>query len=294
MRFAFVPLAVLGLGLCAAPAAGQYRDAHSTSYLFSAEVRDARSLWVNPAGLAVAYEASIMGEIVLDRLIDDGLALAQYTAGFSSGGLAFGFRHDRLSDTLSANTFRLGAARGFTGFAVGLAATIHTNADFDAQREFDLGVRVALARRLELAASIHHIGRPVVIDSTLTTAVTAGFGWTPLDYLRVTADVLTADRTVGAGVVNTWRGGLQLGFGGKVPIGAFGSVTLDDDFEPARASVGFSVGGARRGVLVASERLRDGSVRAETLSLTGLAINPLGRQGRWGQSTSLSGITRQR
>jgi len=294
VRRALHPLGVLGVILVAGPVAGQYRGAHSADYLFGVEVRDARGLWVNPAGIAVVPEASIMGEVVLDRLIDDGLRLAQYTAGFSSGGIAFGFRHDRLSDTLSTNTFRLGGGRATNRFAVGLAVTYHTNADFDARREVDIGIRVSLARRLEFGAAVHHIGQPVVIDSTLTTALTAGVGWTPLTFLRLTGEVLTADRTVGAGVVNTWRGGVQLSFGGKVPIGAFGTFTLDDDFEPARASVGFSVGGTRRGILVASERLGDGNLRAETLSLTGVAINPLDRQQRLGQSTSRSGITRQR
>ena len=294
MRPRLVLLGFLGAGVAASPASGQYRGPHSADYLFGVEVHDARALWVNPAGLAVIPEASIMGEVVMDRLIDGGLALGQYSAGFSSQGLAFGFRHDRLTDTLSMNTFRLGAARALGRIIFGLAATFYTNADFDSKRTLDLGARLALAPKLELGAAVQHIGQPVVIDSTLTTVLTAGLGWTPLNSFRVTAEVLTADRTTGSGVANEWRAGMQLVLGGSVPVGAFGLFALDDDFNPARLSIGVSVGGTRRGILVASERLRDGRLRAESVSLTGVAINPLDVGRRLAQSTSRSGITRQR
>lgn len=263
----------------ALPAHGQYRPPRAADYLFAASVWDARALWVNPAGLAVVPEASITGEIVLDRLIDGDLALGQWGAGFNSRGLAFAFRRDRLTDTLSTTTFRVGAARGVDRIALGAAVTLHTNADLPADYEVDLGVRYLVARRIEVGATIQHLGRPTAIDSLLAITLTAGVAWRPLRGVTVATEVQSADRVQGSGVLNRYRAGLEIILGHAVPVAVFGVGELDHDFDLARFAAGVSVGGVRRGILLATDRIGDGGLRVETLSLAGLAINPLNQDG---------------
>lgn len=263
-----------------APAAAQYRGPHAADYLFVADVRDARALWVNPAGLGVGLDATLVGEVLVDRLRSGELSLGQYGAGFSSHGLAFAFRHDRLDDTLSTNTFRVGAGRSMGTLTIGAGFTFHTNADFSTQRELDLGVRARLGRSLELAAVLRHLFEPLVIDSLLPATVAAGFAWAPLSAVRVLGEIHSADDVAGTGVVNAYRAGVRLSLGRHVPIGALGVFELDDAFEPARLVVGLSVGGDRRGILLAADRLGDGTVRAASIGLVGLAINRLEGRGR--------------
>ena len=67
----------------------------SRDYLFLTNVADARALWVNPAGLSVVPEASLMGEFTVDRTSGD-LRIEQYALGFNSRGVALGYQRNRL------------------------------------------------------------------------------------------------------------------------------------------------------------------------------------------------------
>lgn len=271
---------ILTAAVTAAPAAAQYRGPHSAEYQFVADARDARALWVNPAGLGVAAEAAVMGELLFDRLRTGDLSLGQYGGAFNSRGIAFGFRHDRLDDTLSANTFRVGAARSMGTLTFGAGFTFYTNADFDTQRELDLGVRARVGRTLELGAVVRHLFQPVVIDSQLPATVVAGLAWTPAPPVRFQAEARAADQVAGSGVLNAYRAGLHVVLGRQLPIGVIGVLELDDDLEPARLTVGVSVGRSRRGILVGADRLGDGAVRAASVGLVGVAVNRLEGGGR--------------
>src|SRR5882762_3238674 len=65
----------------------------ATAYLFPTDVRDARAIWVNPAGLGVQREASTYLEVAVG---DPGAKgrLQQATAGYNSPGLLFGYHQD--------------------------------------------------------------------------------------------------------------------------------------------------------------------------------------------------------
>ena len=58
-------------------AVGQTFAPRSLDYLFAATANDARAIWVNPAGLAIVSEASIMAELVVHRSPDADLRLSQ-------------------------------------------------------------------------------------------------------------------------------------------------------------------------------------------------------------------------
>ena len=77
-----------------ANAFAQTLPARSGDYLFVTNAVDARALWVNPAGLGVVPEASIMGEFSLTPGGGD-VRLAQYTVGLNSRGFSIGYRRNR-------------------------------------------------------------------------------------------------------------------------------------------------------------------------------------------------------
>ena len=70
-------------------------SARSQDYLFLTNVADVRALWVNPAGLALVPEASILGELTFERLGGD-LRVDQYAVGFNSRGISIGYQRSRL------------------------------------------------------------------------------------------------------------------------------------------------------------------------------------------------------
>ena len=57
------------LSLVATPAHGQYRAPRSMDYLLRATAWGARALWVDPGGLGTVHEASLMAEVVLERVV---------------------------------------------------------------------------------------------------------------------------------------------------------------------------------------------------------------------------------
>src|SRR3970282_919601 len=63
----------------------------ATTYLHPTDVRDARALWVNPAGLGVLRDASVYAEIAAQ---DPGARgrLRQLSAGFNARGLGFAYQ----------------------------------------------------------------------------------------------------------------------------------------------------------------------------------------------------------
>jgi len=71
-------LLILGGALCLMLELGfaQSFAPRSADYMFAATASDARAIWVNPAGLAVVPEASLFGEFVLQRPIDQDTRLS--------------------------------------------------------------------------------------------------------------------------------------------------------------------------------------------------------------------------
>ena len=107
------------LALAPSALAAQAGTPLSAAYAFVASVDDTRALWVNPGGLAAVPEYSLAGGFVLDRFATGSFRLAQWSLGFNSRGLAFGYQRDRLPDdpfTPSADPRSTSAYR--FGFAV--------------------------------------------------------------------------------------------------------------------------------------------------------------------------------
>src|SRR5216110_2091098 len=103
----------------------------ATGYLFPTDVHDARAIWVNPAGLGVAREASVYAELGVS---DPGARgrLRQINAGFNSRGLSLGYQRDILDNGVRGTTLRLGLAGGAQGLAAGFDVSRYTGSGANA------------------------------------------------------------------------------------------------------------------------------------------------------------------
>lgn len=266
------PLLLLAITTWAGSAAAQYRGPRSADHLFPAAVWGARALWVNPAGLGIVNEASLMLEAMVERDPDASYPLAQYTIGFNSRGFAFAFRHDgfHIPDgdsliSLGGNTWRLGFGRGLGRLAIGAAVSLYSGAD--RKQHVDLGLRYMLARGLDLAIGVEHLGQPEVRDSSLRFTGAAGLSWTTLNgIVGLDAELRAQNREIGSGYLMGYRGGLRIHTPGTVPIAVTGVMELDDGFDVRRVMLGLAVGADYLASLVAGGR-ENGSNTLTTASV---------------------------
>lgn len=263
------------VALVAGQAAAQYRGPRSADYLFVATAGDARALWVNPAGGAGILQATVMGEFALDRTPGNSLAFGQYTLGFNSRGVAFGFRHDRFSDSASGNVFRIGLARGLGRLSVGGAVTVYSG-DPD-QREGDLGVQLHLAAPLQLGAVIQHIGVPHVRGVRLSPSAAMGLTVQPVSVLQLSLEGRATDREATSGYDMSYRAGLRWGvsLSHGLAVGVLAVADFDQNPALTGASFGLVVGGLNKGIVVGSAARAAGATTFQGASLTGIATRSL-------------------
>jgi hypothetical protein len=246
----------------------------SVDYMFAATANDARAIWVNPAGLATVSEASLMAEVVWQNPIDDGMRLSQMSFGFNSQGLSFGYYRERLVSDSSNNTYRLAMARALQNWALGVSVSrIHSG---DNDTGFDAGIRYRLLQSIQLGVVVRNIGQPLVRADTLPLTAVASVGWTALaGHLTTTGELVSVSRLEESGYDMIYRFGADISFGRTVPVAGLASVTFGNDLGQTLWTFGLSVGGTRRGVAVAGLAPNNSSLRVETMSLTGVATNPL-------------------
>jgi hypothetical protein len=255
-------------------ALGQAFAPRSSDYLFAATANDARAIWVNPAGLAAVPEASLMAEFVLQHPANADLRLSQIAVGFNSQGLSFGYNRERLVTDSSNNTYRLALARALRGWTVGFAIS-HFRSGLN-DTGFDAGIRHRLLPSIQFGLVVRNIGQPQVRSYTLPITGVASLGWTAMPgHLVITGETIARNRLAGSGYDMIYRAGAQLSFGRVLPIIGLTAVNFDNRLGVTMWSLGVSVGGVRRGVLVAGITPDDPSLRVETMSLTGIATNPL-------------------
>ncbi len=243
-------------------------------YLFTATTNDARAIWVNPAGLAVRPEASILAEFVVHRSADADLRLSQFSTGFNSQGLSVGYYRERLVTDSSNHTYRIGIARALRGWAVGVSISHFRGGRNDTG--YDVGLRYRVLRSLDLGLVLRNIGQPQTRSETLPLTGVAGLGWTVLRGMFVlTGETLARNRLIGSGYDMNYRFGAKLSVGRNVPIAGITAVQLDNRLGVLMWSFGISVGRDRRGVLMAGVTPGNPTTRLETVSLTSIATNQL-------------------
>jgi hypothetical protein len=242
-----------GTLLAAVPATGlatQVAPNRTTAYLHPTDVRDARALWVNPAGLATVTEASVHADVTVGEPGANG-RLRQLTAGFNSRGLSFAYQRDVFDSGVQGHTYRLGLGGGGAsagGLAAGFAIAHYRGAA--KATGWDLGVTYSRAPALTLGGTIANIGQPVVRGERQRVTLLPGVTWRPLGPMAAFsahARLLT-DSVLGYAVGISW----QSDGARRWPIAILARLDTDDGLRRAAFVFGLSIGGADRVGLVLS------------------------------------------
>jgi hypothetical protein len=244
--------------------AQQVAPNRATAYLHPTDVRDARAIWVNPAGLGVQREASIYAELAVGDPGAQG-RLRQVNAGFNARGLSFGYQRDILDNGVRGHTYRLGLAGGSGGLAAGLAIA-HYRGDGAKATGWDLGASYTKSAGLTLGVVAANLGQPMVRGLRQRLTFVPGATWHPgpiptlglSTHARITPDSVAA---YAFGV--SWRSRVRW------PIEIIARLDTDGDLRRGAFVLGLSVGGPDRFGAVAST---PGDVsRLDEVSLYGLS-----------------------
>jgi len=252
--------------------AGQALPPRSQGYLFTPLVDDARALWVNPAGLGMVREASIMAEIVLSQPDTGNVRVSQWMAGFNTRGVSVGYKQDRLDDGLSNKHLRIGLARPFRGGAAGIDLGLYWSDVND--RGFGAGVIYSFLPSVYTSVVMRDIGQPWVRGVKLPATGVLGLAWSaPEKALQLAGELLAQNRVSGTtGVDMSYRAGARITTPKPIPIAAIAAINLDSDFHMDRFFIGLAVGGNRR-VVLGGTFLSGASSGLDVGSITGVASN---------------------
>jgi hypothetical protein len=252
-------------------ATGQAYPPRSQDYLFTTLVDDARALWVNPAGLAIVREASIMAEVVLEKPDTGNVRVSQWTVAFNTRGISAGYQRDRLYDGPANQHLRIGLARPFPRGAVGIDLGLYWSNVSD--RGFGAGVTYRLLPSISTSAVLRDIGQPWVRGVKLPATGVLGIAWAaPEDVLQVAGEVLAKNRLSGTGVDMSYRAGARISTPIPFPIAAMAVIELGSDFNTNRFFIGLAIGGTRRLVL-GGTFLSGSSSGLDIGSISGVASN---------------------
>ena len=208
----------------------------ATAYLFTTEVRDARAIWVNPAGLGVLRDASIYAEASVGDPGSKG-KLRQISAGFNARGLSFGYQHDVLDDGLRGNTYRLGIAGGQGGLALGGDVARYAGSGAKATG-WDIGVTYVALPPLTVGLLASNIGQPVVRGIQQPFTFVPGFTWRPVGAFSFSTDArLTTDSVASYSFGLSWKSGMQ-----GWPLALLARLVTDGDLRRGAFAFGLSLG----------------------------------------------------
>lgn len=264
--------AALAALLAVPPLAGAQEVAsnRATSYLHPTDVRDARALWVNPAGLGVLRDASVYAELAVANPGARG-RLQQLNTGFNARGLAFAYQRDVLSAGARGHTYRLGLAGASEGLAAGFAVALYRG-DTRATG-WDLGVVYNRIPALTVGGVIANLGQPIVRGFEQRVTFVPGATWRP--PLRTLGLALSAHARITSDSVLAYAVGLGWQGTGRLPIGIFARLDTDGGLRRGAFAVGLSIGGADRvGAVISTPGDLSG---VDAASLYGLSTRaPLG------------------
>ncbi len=260
------------MALVVSDVAGQAFQSRSEDYLFTTLANDARALWVNPAGLAVVREASIMAEIVLSQPDTGNVRVSQWMAGFNSRGVSVGYQQDRLEDGPSNKHLRIGLARPFRGGAAGIDLGLYWSDVND--RGIGAGVIYSFLPSVYTSVVLRDIGQPWVRGVKLPATGVLGLAWSaPENALQLAGELVAQNRLNGTtGVDMSYRAGARITTPKPIPIAAIAAVNFGSDFVMDRFFIGLAIGGTRRLVL-GGTFLSGSSSGPDVGSITGVASN---------------------
>ena len=225
----------------ARPAAAQLYPALAQRYLLTTDVRDERSVWVNPAGLARRIEASLAADVSADRSAG-ALRTAQYGVSFMSRNLGFGWKRDRYPDGTAASTYAVGTGLGDDVFGAGVLRRWNHGG----QGAWDIALRGHATGTIDLSVVWRDIGSPFVRDTVYRAHLVPAAG-VRLAGGRFLAGI-EGDVAQGLGSLGQVRAGATLALGPVV-------VSVRGAFAGASAERGLAIaigleGASYRGALV--------------------------------------------
>lgn len=202
-------------------------------YTLTADVRDARAVWVNPAGLALGREASVGADATLDRT-SGALRLAQYGLTFQSANLGFGWSRSSYPGGAAANAFVLAAGLGDEALSAGVSRRWFRGGR--SARAWDLALRSQATATTDLSLVWRLIGSPLVRDTVLRrwpAGIIPGAG------MRLFGGVIYASAE--AELETDLSGVREVRAGATITPSRSLSVTLRGDFARGFARRGFAV-----------------------------------------------------
>ncbi|HWC72697.1 MAG TPA: hypothetical protein VG454_02085 [Gemmatimonadales bacterium] len=219
--------------------AQQVAPNRANAYLFPTDVKDARAIWVNPAGLGVQREASVYAELAVGDPGSSG-KLRQVNAGFNARGLAFGYQHDILDDGVHGNTYRLGFAGGSEGLAAGLDIVRYGGGGAKATG-WDLGARYVALPPLTVGLVVANIGQPIVRGLEQRLTFVPALTWRPATGFTFSTDArITPDSAEAYAFGLSWQSG---GGTAKWPLGIIARLDTDKNLRRGAFAFGLSIGG---------------------------------------------------
>ena len=246
----------------------------SQDYLFLTNVADVRALWVNPAGLALVAEASILAELTFERLGGD-LRVEQYALGFNSRGVSIGYQRNRLVGEKPVGILSTGFGFPFRGGSVGVALSRYRQ---DSTKSYgaDFGLLYVASVTVQLGLAVRHVGRPTVRGADLPVT-TLGAAQMTLSAFQLTWETAAAERLEpdDSGFDFTHRAGARLALWKQLPVMLIGAVDLGSNMRIDRLNLGFSIGGTRQLTSIGSAVSRNNAPVFEHFSATFLASQPL-------------------
>jgi hypothetical protein len=159
---ALIGTAIAAVSLCG-EAAAQFSVAQPAAYLLTTDGFDARSVWIQPAGLSRRREASLGFHATGDRAAGKS-SVVDYGITVASNGLAFGWQRDRRSDGPDASVYAIGVGLGDARFAAGFTRRWHRSQGV-AVGTFDIGARYQPGPLMDLSVVWRDISEPVIRDT---------------------------------------------------------------------------------------------------------------------------------
>jgi hypothetical protein len=259
------------------PLSAQEIIPRSSTYLFSANVEDARALWINPAGLGILPLATIYAEAAGGRAAGGGdWGLRQYSFGLHSRNLAVSYQKDRFATGGSDGTWRVGAA-----FPLAVRMAIGTAVTFTSpERTIDLGLRFSPARPLDVGLVVRNIGRPTVRGVPQPISTTAGMAWRlARGRIGIQADAVATERRPLSGYDTYYRGGALFVLPGRQPVSFLTALDFDSDLRVSRLSVGIAFGLQAQLLAVGTTLPGSGSsTEIQSFNVTGVAFGRANRR----------------
>ncbi len=252
-------------------APAQRSEPRSRDYLFITNVDDARAAWVNPAGLGWIPEASVLGEVLVDRS-SGSLRLGQYTLGLNSRGLGLSYLRDRSRDTVSVGVFRLALGLPLGEGAIGAAYTNYSNTH---DQGFDLGLRYPVLAGLDVGVVVRDISRPQPAAAEPLKPVTtvAGATWAVVpNGVTVSGEAIAVERPgPTSGFDWGYRGGFAIRANRPWPLELVAAAQVDEGGSLRQWSLGLVIGRLDRVGLVAGALPTSGLGSVDRFSAVGVA-----------------------